>query len=65
MGLKLLFNIVSPPSRAILILADKLNLKLEKQVVNLAKGEQFKPEFTKVSGCFELDRQPSIPPVIR
>ena len=49
MSLKILYNIVSPPSRSVLILADKLNLKLEKQVIDLGRGENFTPEFKKVS----------------
>lgn len=49
MSLKLLYHILSPPSRSVLILADKLNLKLEKQVVNIVKGENYKSEFRKVS----------------
>lgn len=49
MSLKLFYNIVSPPSRSILILADKLKLNLDKQVVKLTKFENYTEEFKKVS----------------
>lgn len=39
----------SPPARSVLITAAAIGLELEKQDINVLKGEHLTPEFIKVS----------------
>lgn len=47
-NLKLYYLALSPPSCAVLLTANLLDIKLELQSVDLLAGEQLKPEFVKV-----------------
>ncbi|KAK5642244.1 hypothetical protein RI129_008411 [Pyrocoelia pectoralis] len=39
----------SPPVRAVLVIANALNIPLEKNYVDVINGEQFKPEYLKIN----------------
>lgn len=39
----------SPPCHAVLMTADYLGIKLNKKNIDVMSGEQYKPEFIKVS----------------
>lgn len=44
----LYYTDISPPSRAILLVAEAIGLDLEKKNVDLFKGENYTPEYLKV-----------------
>ena len=48
MSLKLYFDFLSQPSRALYIFLKQCNIPFEANKVNLGKGEHFKPEFAKI-----------------
>lgn len=43
---------LSPPSRAVRIVAEYLNIPLELKIVDLGKKEHLKPEFIKVNNYY-------------
>lgn len=45
----LYYTTLSPPSRAILTVAEAIGLDIEKKNVDLFKGEHLTPEYTKVN----------------
>lgn len=48
MTLKLYYDLLSQPSRALYIFMKKCNIPFESKLVHLAKGEHFEPEFEKI-----------------
>jgi glutathione S-transferase len=54
MPLTLYYTAGSMPSRACLLLIRTLNLEVEVKNVNLAAGEQFKPEFLKINPLHKI-----------
>ena len=49
MAPKLYMTRLSPPSRAVIMCAEAINLSLELVEVNLLKGDHLKPEYLKVN----------------
>lgn len=49
MSLKLYYNFLSQPSRALYIFMKKCNIPFEAKNVDLAKGEHFGPEFEQIN----------------
>ncbi|KJE95201.1 glutathione S-transferase domain-containing protein [Capsaspora owczarzaki ATCC 30864] len=48
-GLSLYFDAMSQPSRAVLILLRANNLPFTPKIINVVKGDQYKPEFKKIN----------------
>nr|UCR60999.1 glutathione-S-transferase [Aphelinus asychis] len=48
MSLKLYYDLLSQPSRALYIFLKVCNIPFESKIVNLSKGEQFQPGFEKI-----------------
>jgi len=49
MTLKLYYDLLSQPSRAIYILLKTWNIPFEKKIVNLKNLEQYTPEFERIN----------------
>ncbi|XP_058798019.1 uncharacterized protein LOC131668137 [Phymastichus coffea] len=49
MSLKLYFDLMSQPSRALYIFLKKNHIQFEQKLVNLGKGEHLQPEFEKIN----------------
>lgn len=49
MSLKLYFDLLSQPSRALYIFMKKNHVPFEQKLVNLGKGEHLQPEFEKIN----------------
>lgn len=45
----LYYTVLSPPSRAVLLVAKALGIELSLKVVDMQKGEHLSPEFVKVN----------------
>ncbi|XP_014215774.1 glutathione S-transferase theta-1 isoform X3 [Copidosoma floridanum] len=49
MSVKLYYDLLSQPSRAVYIFLKKCNIPFEAKIVNVAKGEQFKEGYEKIN----------------
>lgn len=48
MGLKLYYDLLSQPSRALYIFLKVCNIPFEEKLINIGKGEHLRPEYQKI-----------------